>query len=76
MPESNLADDLLIGAEAIAAFTGFSPRQVYRYAETGHLRTFKMGALVCARRSTITEDIARSESEAAARRNQQVAAAI
>jgi hypothetical protein len=69
MQSDKLSDDLLVGAEAIAEFTGFNPRQVYRYSETGHLRTFKMGALICARKSTIREDIARSEREAAARRD-------
>lgn len=31
-----IADDLLQGAQAIADFTGFKPRQIYNMADKGH----------------------------------------
>ena len=55
MPQDNddLANDLLIGAQAIAAFMGVSERWVYQQAAQGNLATFKNGPLVCARKSEL-----------------------
>jgi hypothetical protein len=62
-----IADDVLRGAEAIAAFIfgdRSKRRQVYHLAETSRLPTFKLGAMLCARRSTILRWIAEQEAKA------------
>jgi hypothetical protein len=48
-----LADDLLDGVEAIAAFTGLPPRRVYYLAENQLLPLFKLGNGWAARKSTL-----------------------
>ena len=49
-----IAGDLLEGAEAIAAFTGLAPRQVFYLAEKGHLPgVFRLGRKICGLRSEI-----------------------
>lgn len=48
-----LADDVLIGAKAIADETGIKVRQVYRLAELGSIPTFKIGGTIAARRSEL-----------------------
>lgn len=58
-----LAADILQGASAIAAWTGFKPRTVYHLAATGALPTFKVGDLVCARKSTLGAWIAMQEQQ-------------
>lgn len=53
---NNLSEDLLIGADAIADFLFGDPnkrRQVYHLAQTNQLPIFKLGASLCARRSTL-----------------------
>ena len=59
-----LADDVLIGAKAIADETGIKVRQVYRLAELGELPTFKLGGTLAARRSELQKRLS-SEREAA-----------
>ncbi|WP_176026410.1 DNA-binding protein [Brucella intermedia] len=61
----NLADDMLVGAKAIALFSGFGERTVYHLAKTGVLPTFKVGDLVCARKSKILAFIEAQEARAA-----------
>lgn len=56
-----LKDDMLRGASAIADFLGFPRRTVYHAAAKGHLPTFRIGDLVCARKSTLTAWIAKQE---------------
>jgi len=51
--DGDLSADLLVGAKAIADFTGFGARTVYHLAATGAIPTFKVGDLVCARKSTL-----------------------
>jgi hypothetical protein len=49
---SELADDLLRGADEIAAFifgTKFARRRVYYLAETSRLPVFRLGSVLCAR---------------------------
>jgi hypothetical protein len=61
-----LADDILRGAEAIAAFLfgdRSKRRQVYHLAERSRLPTFKLGAMLCARRSTILRWIVEQEAK-------------
>jgi hypothetical protein len=51
-----LSDDLLRGAREISLFifgTADERRKVYHLAEAGVLPTFKMGRIICARRSSI-----------------------
>lgn len=60
--ESALAEDMLQGAEEIGAFMGLDPRQVYHQRK--RLPVFKIGALICARKSTILRWIAEQESKA------------
>lgn len=63
-----LADDLLRGADAIAEFIfgeRGSRRKIYYLAETSHLPVFRLGAVLCARRSVLLRWIAGQESRAA-----------
>lgn len=54
----DLADDLLSGVEAIAAFTGLKKRKIYYLAESGRLPVFKLDDRVwCARKSTLRKHI-------------------
>lgn len=65
----NIAGDILQGAAAIAAFLGFKRRTIYHLVASGGLPSFRMGDIVCARRSTLTAWIAEQEA-----RNQRAAA--
>ena len=58
----HLADDIMYGVEAIAAFMGLQPRQVYHLQK--RLPVFKMGATICARKSTLLAWIAAQEGRA------------
>lgn len=60
----NIKDELLVGAKAIADFTGFGARTVYHLAATRTLPTFKIGDLVCARKSKILAFIEAQEAAA------------
>ncbi len=54
--EIDFARDLLQGAEAIATFLYGDPgsrRKVYHLAATSNLPVFKLGAMLCARRSVL-----------------------
>jgi hypothetical protein len=64
MENHDLADDLLDGVPAIAAFTGWSQRQIYHLAEKGKLPLFKIGDRKWqARKSTLRQHIANLESD-------------
>lgn len=61
-----LAEDLMTGAEAIAKFmfgdaTETNKRRVYHASDKLGLPIFRIGATICARRSTIMAWIARQE---------------
>ncbi|RWB89249.1 MAG: DNA-binding protein [Mesorhizobium sp.] len=60
-----LAADILRGAAAIADFLGFERRAVYHAVSKGSLPTFRIGEVVCARRSTLTNWIEAQEARAA-----------
>jgi hypothetical protein len=65
-PPSNpaLATDLLRGADEIAEFVFGDPQQrrsIYHLAATSRLPVFRLGSLLCARRSTLLEWIAEQE---------------
>lgn len=62
-----LADDLLRGADAIAIFVfgdAKARRKVYYYASEAKVRmpTFRMGNVICARKSKLVEWIERQET--------------
>jgi excisionase family DNA binding protein len=49
----NEGPDLLYGAAKIADYLGVKRSVVYHLVETGRLPSFKVGAVVCARRSKL-----------------------
>jgi excisionase family DNA binding protein len=57
--------DLLYGADKIAEFMGVSRPTVYHLTETKRIPYFKMGAVICARRSRLTEALDQLEVSAA-----------
>jgi hypothetical protein len=63
---ATLADDLLRGADEIARFVFGSPkhrRKIYYYATDAKVRmpVFRIGAVICARKSTLIEWIEQQE---------------
>jgi hypothetical protein len=65
---STLADDLLRGADEIAEFVFGSAkhrRKIYYYATDAKARmpVFRIGAIICARKSTLLEWIERQEGK-------------
>jgi len=63
-PSHELANDLLRGADEIAEFifgARGSRRKIYYLAETSHLPVFRLGSMLCARRSVIERWIAGQE---------------
>lgn len=58
-----ISDDVLAGAEPLAGFLGMNPRQVYHLASTGKLPVFRIGTLICARKSTLLRWIADQETQ-------------
>jgi hypothetical protein len=59
-----LADDILRGAEQIAAYVYGHPRdrrKVYHLAETSRFPVFRLGSVLCARKSRIKDWIAEQE---------------
>ena len=48
-----LAADILRGADEIADFIGLPRRKLYHAVSRGSLPTFRIGATICARRSTL-----------------------
>lgn len=66
MNDNPLAVDILQGADAIAAWTGFKRRAIYHAVASGHIPTFRMGEIICARKSTLTRWVAEQEARAAA----------
>lgn len=62
-----LAQDLLRGAEEIAAFLfgdKTQRRKVYHLAETSRLPVFRLGSVLCARRSVLMAWISEQEQRA------------
>jgi hypothetical protein len=62
-----LADDLLRGADSIAEFIFGTPgcrRKVYYLAECSRLPVFRLGSVLCARRSVLLNWIAGQENRA------------
>jgi hypothetical protein len=57
METEKLADDLLDGVKAIAAFTGLPERRVYYLAEKKKLPLFKIGDRWAGRKSRLRRDL-------------------
>jgi hypothetical protein len=53
VPPARLADDLLTGIRAIAAYTGETPRRTEYLAERGLIPVFRVGRRVHARKSQL-----------------------
>jgi hypothetical protein len=63
-PQDNLSADLLRGADKIAEFLfgdAGERRKVYHLAETSRLPLFRLGSVLCARRSVLIEWIRHQE---------------
>jgi hypothetical protein len=63
--DSTFADDLLEGADAIAAFVYGDKtrrRKIYHLASIQAIPTFNLGAIVCARKSTLLQWIKAQEA--------------
>ncbi|MEZ2144928.1 hypothetical protein AAE026_21950 [Bradyrhizobium sp. DN5] len=78
-----VADDLLEGAEEIARFMFGSPakrRRVYHLAAHSDLPVFRLGEIICARRSTLRTWIAEQEkttrSKGSVRKSAPIAAKV
>lgn len=61
-------DDILFGADAIATFLNMTKRQVYHSAQMEHLPIFRIGSMLCCRKSTVVEWIIEREQATAAYR--------
>ncbi len=72
---TSLADDLLVGADAIAKFTGWSTRRIFYLNERGELPAFKVGGRLHARKSTLLNWV-RSMEKSAENRSQVVGKAF
>ena len=62
-----LADDILRGADKIAQFLLGDPgerRKIYHLVESGRLPTFRLGAVLCARKSVLERWISEQEARA------------
>ena len=67
LPRANLADDLLRGADQIAEFLfgdRGERRKVYHLVEKSRLPVFRLGSVLCARKSTLTTWIEDQERRA------------
>ena len=73
---SELADDLLKGADAVARYLGISRRQIYHYTENGYLPVFRIGTAIFARRTTLSAWVADQERAATPRRRGSRVAAV
>ena len=60
-----LADDLIVGAKAIAVELGMTERQVFYAAEIHQLPIFKLGKKLAVRRTTLRQCIVKLEEAAA-----------
>jgi len=58
----SVADDILKGADDIAAYLGMDRRAIYYAISKGRLPTFRIGTGVFARKSTLIEWIVKMEA--------------
>ena len=62
--DPDFAEDLLRGADEIAKFLFDDPnmrRKVYHLVATSNLPVFKLGSMICARKSVLLEWVRRQE---------------
>jgi hypothetical protein len=67
LPSANLANDVLRGANQIAEFLlgdRSERRKIYHLVEKSRLPVFRLGSVVCARKSRLTEWIEEQENRA------------
>jgi hypothetical protein len=67
--EEDLAADILRGADDVAQFLFGSRdqrRKVYHLSATSNLPVFKLGSMICARKSVLVKWIAEQEGRSAA----------
>ncbi len=64
MQENDLADDLLEGADEIAAFMGWNRRRVFYAAERKLIPIFRVGNRLSARKSSLRKRIEDLEQRA------------
>lgn len=60
--------DLLYGMAAIGKHVGLTARQVEHIVARGELPVFKVGRIICARRSTLAAHFAEQEASMAGRK--------
>jgi hypothetical protein len=61
--QHQLAGDIIFGAEAIASSLGVSRRRVYYLVSRSLIPVFRIGHVVCARRSTLSRWLDELEGE-------------
>ena len=64
MEDATRDPDFLYGAPAIGTHMSLRPRQVYHLIEKASLPVFRLGRIVCARRSTLNAWLAEREAAA------------
>jgi hypothetical protein len=62
--DTGQAPELLHGVSAIAAHLGLNKRVIYHLASTTDMPTFRLGTVVCARRSSLDTWLIEREKEA------------
>ncbi len=65
MEVHEMSRDLMVGATTIANYLGVRKRQVYHAAEHGYLPLFRMGSLICGRRTTLARWVEEQERSTA-----------
>jgi excisionase family DNA binding protein len=63
---TELAGDLLYGVPRIAEYLGLTPAAVYHLVASKRLPAFRVGKIICARKTTIAAAITELEAEAGA----------
>jgi len=63
---TEIADDLLTGADAIGIYLGWPARRVFYACEKRQIPAFKIGNKWCARKSTLKTHLEKLESNYAA----------
>lgn len=66
MSYASVNTDILRGSKAVAEYLGVSDRFIQEVARNGRLPHFRLGSMICARKSTLLAWIADSERRTAA----------
>jgi hypothetical protein len=64
--DPEFAEDLLRGGEAVAQFLGIKRRALFHLKATSKIPVFKLGGVICARKSVLLRWIADQEARYAA----------